>query len=53
MECSICHKKLRKIDDDWSKRHLHKKCWLEQTKLDEITEYLKIKGYLKTNIRII
>lgn len=59
-KCVICKKAMRIIKkayvkgvkqniEDWKTRSLHKKCWLERIKREEMVDYLKHKGYLDKN----
>ena len=48
MYCKLCKRKLRDIKDDWAERQLHKKCWLDHLKMEQMKEYLRICGYTKT-----
>ena len=59
-KCVICKKAMRLIKkayvkgvkqsiDDWETRSMHKKCWLERIKREEMVDYLKHRGYLDKN----
>ena len=45
----MCNKVLRELKEDWSKRKLHKKCWLEETKLQEMKNLIELRK-LEKNI---
>ena len=60
-KCVICNQGMRPIKkawvnpsrkeniNDWSGRSMHKKCWLERIKREEMVDYLKHRGFLDKN----